>query len=293
MLYRYLTCDVFTPRRFAGNQLAVLPEAEGLKTAQMQALAAEFNFSETTFVLPPAEPAHAAAVRIFTPKAEIPFAGHPTVGTALVLSWLGRVPREGRIVLEEGAGAVPVELTAAGGVLTAEFRAPQTPQRGPAAEPGRVAAALGLDPGDLMVANGIPCDASAGLPFLIVELKGEAVLARAALQGRGDDLSPASENGLYLFTRAGGEVYARMFGPCHGIVEDPATGSAAAALAGLLADEDGRGEGWHSWTVHQGREMGRPSRIAIRARREGVLVTEVRVGGTAVPVGEGMIEVDS
>ena len=104
MRYRFLTCDVFTATWFAGNQLAVLPEAEGLETAQMQAIAAEFNVSETTFVSPAVEPTHAAAVRIFTPKAEIPFAGHPTVGTALVLAWLGRVPREGPIVLEEGAG---------------------------------------------------------------------------------------------------------------------------------------------------------------------------------------------
>ncbi len=294
MRYRFLTCDVFTTRRFGGNQLAVLPEAEGLETAQMQALAAEFNFSETSFVLPPAEPAHHARVRIFTPGAEIPFAGHPTVGTALALAWLGRVPREGAIVLEEGAGPVTVELSAAaaGTELRAEFKAPLPPQRGPTAEPERVAAALGLDPVDLVVANGIPCDASVGLPFLMVELKDEAALARAAPQGRLGKLSPASGNGIYLFTRAADLVCARMFAPDHGIGEDPATGSAAAALAGLLAGEDGRGDGWHGWTVHQGREMGRPSLIAARARRAGGAVAEVRVGGTAVPVAEGMIEVD-
>lgn len=293
MRYRFLTCDVFTERRFGGNQLAVLPEAEGLDTAQMQAIAAEFNFSETTFVLPPADPSHHAKVRIFTPRAEIPFAGHPTVGTALALAWLERVPREGSIRLEEAAGTVPVDLRAEGGKLTAEFTAPLPPQRGPAVEPGRVARALGLEPAQLVVANGFPCDGSAGLPFLMIELKDEAALARAAMQGRGDDLSPASSNGLYLFTRKGETVLARMFGPCHGVIEDPATGSAAAALVGLLAGEDGRGDGWHAWTIHQGRQMGRPSVIHARALRAGVVVTEARIRGGAVPVSEGMIEVDS
>src|SRR5688500_17209447 len=139
MRYDFLTCDVFTERRFGGNQLAVLPSAVGLEAAQMQAVAAEFNFSETTFVLPPESAAHHARVRIFTPRAEIPFAGHPTVGTALALAWLGRVPREGRIVLEEGAGAVPVELSELDGGLKAEFTAPRPPQRGAGADPRRVA----------------------------------------------------------------------------------------------------------------------------------------------------------
>ena len=110
MRYRFLTCDVFTERRFGGNQLAVLPDAHGLAEAAMQAIAAEFNYSETTFVLPPSDPRHLARVRIFTPSFEMPFAGHPTVGTALVLAWLGRVPAKGELVLEELAGAVPHEI---------------------------------------------------------------------------------------------------------------------------------------------------------------------------------------
>lgn len=292
MRFDFLTCDVFTERRFGGNQLAVLPAAEGLEAAQMQAIAAEFNFSETVFVLPAASLAHQARLRIFTPRAEIPFAGHPTVGTALALAWLGRVPRQGRIVLEEGAGPVPVELREADGAVTAEFTAPTPPQRGPAADPGRVADEVGLDVADLVTAGGLPCDASAGLPFLIVEVRNQAALARTGMRGRGEDLSPASANGLYLFARGDRELFARMYGPCHGIIEDPATGSAAAALAGLLAAEAGREDGWHAWTIRQGREMGRPSVIAARARRAGGAVVEVRVGGRAVRVAEGTIEVD-
>jgi trans-2,3-dihydro-3-hydroxyanthranilate isomerase len=292
MRYEFLTCDVFTERRFGGNQLAVLPAAEGLEPARMQAIAAEFHFSETVFVLPAASPAHHARLRIFTPRAEIPFAGHPTVGTALALAWLGRVPREGRIVLEEGAGPVPVELSEVDGALKAEFTAPEPPRRGPAAEPRRVAELVGLDVDDLVTADGLPCDASAGLPFLVVEVRDQAALARTSMRGRGEDLSPASASGFYLFTRGDREVFARMYAPSHGVIEDPATGSAAAALAGLLAAEAGREDGWHAWTIHQGREMGRPSRIKVRALRAADAVAEVRVGGHAVRVTEGTIEVD-
>lgn len=296
MRYRFLTCDVFTDRRFGGNQLAVLPDAAGLDAARMQAIANEFNHSETTFVLPPDDPAHLAKVRIFTPRAELPFAGHPTVGTALALAWGGRAASGEVVVLEEGAGPVPVRLEGAGSALTAEFVAPAVPRAGAAADPARVARALGLAEADLVTAHGPPRDASAGLPFLVVELADRAALARAALAGRGDDLSPASGNGVYLFARGGpGELHARMYAPCHGIAEDPATGSAAAALAGLLAAEAGRGEGWHAWRVHQGVDLGRPSRIEARARRtaDGA-VAEVRIGGRAVlPVAEGTIEVDA
>jgi trans-2,3-dihydro-3-hydroxyanthranilate isomerase len=296
MRYRFVTCDVFTDRRFGGNQLAVLPEAEGLSPAQMQSIAAEFNYSETTFVLPPTEPAHLARVWIFTPKAEIPFAGHPTVGTALALAWLGHAPAEGEIVLEEGAGPVPVRITAdgQGGAVAAEFAAPVAPSHGPATPAEPIAAALGLSTADLVTDGGLPCVASCGTPFLVVELASRGALARARLDAAAG--LPDGGNGVFLFIREAGDASAdfraRMFAPKHGIPEDPATGSAAAAFAGFLGGRPELADGWRRWRIAQGLEMGRPSLIEASAHRRGGRVVEVRVGGKAVPVAEGTIEAE-
>lgn len=291
MRYRFVTCDVFAARRFSGNQLAVLPEAEGLSAAQMQAIAAEFGHSETTFVLPPDDPAHLARVRIFTPMSELPFAGHPTVGTALVLAWLGRVPAEGAFVLEEAAGPVPVEVRE----NTAEFTAPAVASSGPALDPAPIAAALGLNVEALRVDGGLPRVASHGVPFLLVELGSCQELASARL-ARGVEPAEAEGHGVFLFTRDTDdpktELRARMFAPSHKIPEDPATGSAAAALAGFLGSGPGLEHGWHRWRIRQGMEMGRPSLIEARARHEGGRVVEVRIAGRAVPVTEGTIEAD-
>jgi trans-2,3-dihydro-3-hydroxyanthranilate isomerase len=296
MRYRFLTCDVFTERRFGGNQLAVLPDAHGLAEAAMQAIAAEFNYSETTFVLPPSDPRHLARVRIFTPSFEMPFAGHPTVGTALVLAWLGRVPAKGELVLEELAGPVPVRLRPSDGPATfAEFSAPQVATHGEPLPAPPLAAALGLDTADLVTSEGMPCTASCGAPFTLVELASLAALARAALDARAK--LPGGAVGVHLFTRETGDaavdLRARMFAPAHGVAEDPATGSAAAALAGYLGGRPGLADGWHAWRIAQGIEMGRPSLIAARACRDQGRVIEVCIGGSAVPVAEGMIEVDS
>ncbi|MFL5338302.1 MAG: PhzF family phenazine biosynthesis protein, partial [Geminicoccaceae bacterium] len=271
---------------------AVVFDAEGLDTAAMQAIAAEFNYSETTFVLPPVDPAHLAQVRIFTPRFEMPFAGHPTVGTALALAWRGRASPGSQFVLEEKAGPVPVRLSQGeGGSVSAEFTAPQLPwhSSGVAAQP--IACALGLAESDLITTLGLPRAASCGVPFLLVELASTEALGRAVLHGEGF-LQAAETKGVFLFVRrsAGDQFRARMFAPGAGIVEDPATGSAAAALAGYLGGRPGLADGWHSWDIRQGVEMGRPSLIATRARREGERVVEVRVGGTAVPVMEGTLE---
>lgn len=295
MRYRFLTCDVFTATRFGGNPLAVLPDAIGLGEAQMQTIAAEFNLSETTFVLPPSNPAHHARVRIFTPRAELPFAGHPTVGTALVLAWLGRVPTGAAIVLEEPAGPVPVTFgLEEGEPVTAEFTAPILPGQEAPISPVRVARLLGLDADDLRTGDGLPCIASCGAPFLLVELASLDTLARARLTMAGDG-PEAEANGVFLVTRdtcdPAVDLRARMFAPGHGIPEDPATGSAAAALAGHLASRPGLPDGWHRWRIAQGVEMGRPSLIQARVHREGGRVTAVRIGGRAVPVMEGTIEV--
>ena len=292
MRLRFLTSDVFTDRRFGGNQLAVLPDAAGLETDRMQAIAAEFNYSETTFVLPPRDPAHLAQVRIFTPRAEMPFAGHPTIGTALALHWLGRVAAESAFVLELPAGPVPVELTRdPTAAVFAELTAPAAATHSAPMDPAPVARALGLAPGEIVSGGGLPCTASCGAPFLLAELVSLAALGRAWLNSAAG-LPKVAVVGVLVFTRISdtGELRARMFAPAHGIPEDPATGSAAAALAGFLASRSDRGEDWHTWRIAQGIEMGRPSRITVRARRSGGRVAEVRVGGTAVPVAEGTIE---
>lgn len=287
MRYRFVTCDVFTERRFGGNQLAVLPDADGLTTAQMQTIAAEFNYSETTFVLRPADPAHLARVRIFTPQYEMPFAGHPTVGTALVLAWLGRLPPGGEIVLEEQAGPVPVRIETGG--RAAEFAAPLVPAHGETLQPE----AAGLADAEILSVDGLPCVASCGAPFLLVEVASLEALAAARMDASAELPKPAM--GVFVFTRATRDpaldIRARMFSPNHGIVEDPATGSAAAAVAGYLAGRPGLADGWHAWRIGQGFEMGRPSLIQARAHRTDGRVVEVRVGGAAVPVAEGTIEV--
>jgi trans-2,3-dihydro-3-hydroxyanthranilate isomerase len=297
----FLIADVFTDRAFAGgNQLAVVFEADSLTGAQMQAVAAEFGFSETTFVLRPEAEGHDARVRIFTPGRELPFAGHPTIGTALALAWRGLVePGRGRVVLGLGAGPVTVELRHGrdGAAAAAELRAPEAPRAGRAVEPARVAAALGLDPGDLAPggADGLPREASCGLPFLLVRLSGREALARAAMRDPGL-FEGLEADAVYLFVEEGGDgrggsagaVRARMFSPLDGIGEDPATGSAAAALAGHLGGHAGA-DGLRCWRIEQGVEMGRPSLIEASALVEGGRVAEVRVAGSAVLVAEGHV----
>ena len=301
MRHRFLTADVFTDRVFGGNPLAVLPDARGIGGADMQKVAREFNLSETVFVLPPERPGNARRLRIFTPARELPFAGHPTVGTALVLAWIGEIDLSGEateIVLEEGAGLVPVTIRASGGRADfAQLVAPNAPEIRPAPEAPEVAALLSLDPSDLRLDAGLPRACSCGLPFLIVELRDAAALGRARLDRAPWQrlLADAWAKAVYVFTRdaaaAGADFRARAFAPAAGIEEDPATGSAAAALGGWLGTREAMGDGHHRYVIAQGLEMGRPSRLEVEAeRREGALAA-VRVGGGAVPVAEGTIEV--
>ncbi|MGH6944565.1 MAG: PhzF family phenazine biosynthesis protein [Geminicoccaceae bacterium] len=300
MRYRFLTADVFTDRIFGGNPLAVLPDAAGLNDASMQAIACELNLSETTFVLPPDDPAHARRVRIFTPARELPFAGHPTIGTALVLAWRGEIAHAGEereIVLEEGAGPVAVRIRWTGGRATfAELTAPKAPEVRKAPEPAALAAMLCLAPEDLCTGAGLPKMVSCGLPFLVVEVQNAGALARARLdralwQGL---LADAWAKEVFVITRdaAGLDVdfRTRMFAPAAGIEEDPATGSAAAALGGWLALHEVTADGTQRYRVAQGLEMGRPSRLEIALERRAGALLGVRVGGTAVPVSEGTLE---
>ncbi|MCC7272605.1 MAG: PhzF family phenazine biosynthesis protein [Alphaproteobacteria bacterium] len=288
--YSFVTVDVFTDRRFGGNPLAVFPDAVGLSDGEMQALAAELNLSETTFVLPPDDPAHSARVRIFNRTAEMPFAGHPNVGTGYVLARMGR-DRDGVLLFEELAGLVEVRVDrdAAGDVAGATIAAPQPLSLGEEVDAATIAVCAGLAPADVLVARHRPVTASVGNPFVVAEVTGAAltraapdlaafrtaVTARPALRGR---------LALHLYARDGGRVRARMFAPLAGTYEDAATGSANAPLGALLLSLGDADSG--SWDIVQGVEMGRPSLLHVTARRteDGIRAT---VGGGCVPVLRG------
>jgi len=285
--FSFVTVDVFTDRRFGGNPLAVFPDAQGLSDAQMQSLAAEFNLSETTFVLPPADPANTARVRIFNRKAEMPFAGHPNVGTGWVLAGLGRATG-GTLRFEEIAGLVDVE--ASSDLVT--IAAPQPLTAGPEMPVELLAGCVGIAPADVVTKNHRPVMASVGNSFVIAEISGDA-LGRAApdidrfrrAAGVYTAMGP-NRLPLYLYARDVSRLRARMFSPLSGTVEDPATGSAATPLAALLLSLGEDSE--HRYEVTQGVEMGRPSRLICTAKRtvDGIRAT---VGGSCVPVLKGEI----
>ncbi len=294
MRYRYYTCDVFTDRAFCGNPLAVLPDARGLSEAQMLAIAREFNYSETTFVLPPDDPRHAARVRIFTPGGELPFAGHPTIGTAFVLASIGAIAADAReVVFEEGVGPVPVGIfrDEQGRVAHCRLTTARLPEKGPPPPAAHDLARM-LSLADDEVQPGSACW-SCGVPFLVVPVANPASLARCRL-----DLSLWRE---LLTGYATQKVYpvapvgelrwrARMFAPGLGVAEDPATGSAAAAFAGWVAEQVREpSEGTLAVTIEQGIAMGRPSTLHLELDRRGGAISAVRVGGAAVMVGEGTL----
>jgi trans-2,3-dihydro-3-hydroxyanthranilate isomerase len=296
MRYRYLIADVFSRQPFGGNQLAVFPEAEGLTDTLMQALAREFNFAETTFVFPPTDRSTVARVRIFTPRREVDFAGHPTIGTAAVLASLGVfATREGRgrAVLEEKVGPVSVEVEERAGAIYASLRleGPVETAR-PAAAALAVARALTVP-----VESVVDCwYASVGLPFCLVHLSDAPMVDRAMLDrpAWADQLADGWSPHLYLFAgdlTPGGRLHARMFAPALGIEEDAASGSAAAALAGVAAERLPQSDGSFGWTVDQGVSLGRPSVLEIAATKQHGAVTSVQVGGFTVLVGEGQMEV--
>jgi trans-2,3-dihydro-3-hydroxyanthranilate isomerase len=300
MRYRYYTCDVFTDRRFGGNPLAVVPDAVGLSGERMQQIAREFNYSETTFVLPPDDSARTRKVRIFTPAAEIPFAGHPNVGTAFVLAATGAVTGAGEVldvVFEEGAGPVPVAIRLEHGrPVFCELTAPQPIALG--ATPGveLTAASIGLSPAAIVTSTHPPRVASAGMPFLCIELRDLAALAKARVRDEPhrELVRDCGAEGVHLYTRETGEpgidLRARMYAPLHGVAEDPATGSANVALVGLLASCAADPEGTFAWKIAQGVEMNRPSLLEATAVKRGGNVETLRIGGRSVLVCEGWIE---
>ena len=300
MRLEFVTVDVFTGRRFGGNPLAVVCEADRLTTAQMQAVAGEFNLSETSFVLPPRDPANTARVRIFTPKAELAFAGHPNVGTAFALAQRGAVygrPTGHSLVFEEQAGLVPLDLLMEeSDVVGARLSAPQPFARGEDAAVDAVAAACALNADDIETSRHHPCIASCGNRFIFAEVKSRRALAAAAPRpevfARAFPADTASGIHLYLADDEGeAEIRARCFAPLHGIAEDPATGSANIALAGLLASLRPEADLALSLRIAQGVEMGRPSLLEAAAEKRDGGVVATRIGGRCVKVMAGTIEV--
>ena len=298
MGYRYYTCDVFTETRFGGNQLAVLPEASGLSDRQMQQVAREFNFSETAFVLPPKQ-GQTRQVRIFTPTAEVPFAGHPNVGTAFVLATTGAFgPIESPITVtfEEKAGLVPVGIRRRNGTLWCELSAPEHLTLGKTVSAETLATALSLAPSDVVTKTHLPQVASVGLPFLVAELKDRAALKRIRVNAAGFDAIAGQgiTPDVHLYVRSGDDfdIRTRMFAPFDGVPEDPATGSANCALAGLLSHYDQKRDGSFTWRIAQGVEMGRPSVLEARTEKRDGVVVAARIGGASVLVSEGVIQVD-
>lgn len=281
MGFDFVLVDVFSDRAFGGNQLAVFPDAAGIADQTMQQLAREFNFSETTFVLPPSDPSSTCRVRIFTPNQELPFAGHPTMGTAAVLASLRG---EKQFVFEEGIG--PVAVVVDGEMIRFHLQSPRYESSSEAPPAAAVAKALSL-----------PEDAIAdcwyggvGLKFCFVRLAGPELVDRAVLDKAAWEAAGTWSPMLYLFAgdfRDGGRVHARMFAPVVGVDEDPATGSACASLIASLAQRSPERDGsWHL-RIDQGVAMGRPSALEGTARKEDGQITEVVVGGRATIVGHG------
>lgn len=311
MTIAFHTADVFTNTAFGGNQLAVIPDARGLSDEQMAALTREFNYSETVFVLPPNDSSNTRRLRIFTPGAELPFAGHPTVGAAFVLAAIGAIPLDGdetRIVFEEGVGPVPVLIRSRNGKpYFTQLSAAKMPTRGPDSYDVRtIAALLSLSVDDMNTKGPYSIEAvSAGVPFLFVPVRDVGALGRARLKlDRWEkELMGTWAPETFLFAeteeslardgvkKGDGVVQARMFAPNMGVPEDPATGSAAAALGGYLAWRSELKDGTLKCLVNQGVEMGRPSKLFVETDVVDGEVRAVRVGGETVLVSSGELHV--
>jgi trans-2,3-dihydro-3-hydroxyanthranilate isomerase len=299
MKFEYEIVDVFTDRQFGGNPLAVVPNASGLDSPQMQMIAAEFNLAETTFVLPPRDIAHTANVRIFTPRAELPFAGHPNVGTAFVLAKRGSANgclASTKMVFEEIAGLVTMELLKEGSRFTgARLSSPQRIAIGETISSEVVAKACSLSPSDIETRNHHPCIASCGTPLLFAELKSREALRKArARETVFEEHFPRDRvTGIHLYVPVREQmvdIHSRMFAPLHGIQEDPATGAANVALIGLLAKLAPEKDIDLTKRIGQGFDMGRPSVLEALAIKRGYEVTETLIGGACVGIMRGVLE---
>ena len=295
MKYPFHLVDVFSATPFGGNQLAILPDATGISTEGMQKIAREFNFPESTFVLPKNNPANSYRVRIFTPRAELNFAGHPTIGTAcaLVMKQHAQTVDPIRLILEENIGPVMVDVAQRNGgyhgtlTLSGKIDAPAG-----APAPADLAAVLSIGPAEISQSF----FAGVGLPFCFAQLKSNEAVDRAAVNRAAwrATLSRAWSPNLYFFAgdlRDGGNLYARMCAPALGVEEDPATGSACAALVGAMASKHDFGGTAYRLSIQQGVSMGRRSEIEAEARKSGGVVTSVSVGGATAYIASGEIEV--
>jgi trans-2,3-dihydro-3-hydroxyanthranilate isomerase len=299
MARRFQTLDVFTERALAGNPLAVVLDAGGLDDARMQAIAAEFNLSETVFVFDPVDAVNSARVRIFTPKRELPFAGHPTVGAAALIAHLRAsdllAAQDLRIVLEEPIGdVVCVARRRKGQALAAYFELPKLPERLEHKPPStvQIAASLGLELQDISFDGHEPSVFSAGAPFLFIPVRSLDAIGRAA-----PGIMPwATKDGpaTFVYTREtereGSAYHARMFASAWGVYEDPATGSAVAAFAGVVQAFDRPRDGESMLTIEQGFEMGRPSLIALGLVIENGALVSATIGGSVVIVSSGSLD---
>lgn len=290
--YDFETWDVFTDMRFAGNPLAVIMDARGLTDEQMQTITREFNLAETSFVLPPEKPAHAARVRIFNPGYEMPFAGHPTVGTAIAIAKARKL--SGELQLELGAGLFAVKVDTDREAPFAQFQNPNDPaEQGAAPAPDLIEAALSLPEGAVDRGAHAPRIIGAGVNFVYAKAPLEAVRRARINSAAWEKLQLHQTVGILVYAE-GGEAkdaayHVRMFAPDAGVSEDPATGSAACALPGKIALSQTLAAGAHRWIVEQGFELGRPSRIEVEFDAVGGRATRVRVGGSAAPVTKGQI----
>jgi trans-2,3-dihydro-3-hydroxyanthranilate isomerase len=303
MKLQFYTLDVFTTRKFCGNPLAVVLGADHLSTEQMQTITREFNLSETTFVMTPDNPAHTARVRIFYPQGEMPFAGHPTLGTAALLAELKNKPGcsfETKITLELQAGLTPVKITRIADRTSGMFTAPVVPTHiaGPLPSIEHAALALGLEESDIGFEGHGLANIIGGPRFFYIPVKTRAALARAKVIEPmwTEMLSPMGHlHAAYIYTRGGDhpktDFRARMYDPGGGIPEDPATGSATALLAAQLLAAENLQDGTHRWQLEQGYEMGRPSDLVLEADVAQNKLTAVRVGGSAVRMMSGVLEI--
>ena len=296
MQYKYYICDVFTKKRFGGNPLAVFPEAEGLTDNQMLQIAREFNFSESSFVFPP-EYGNTRKVRIFTPALEVPFAGHPNIGTAFVLAssgMIGDLHESTEIIFEEIAGLVPIFLRKFDdGSIWCELQAPEKLSIGDKVSVEDLASAISLKSGDIITDTHPPQHTSVGLPFVITELKDRQALKKASVNIEGFKKLASKYNTRFthIYIRSNDEfdLRTRMFGPFDGMMEDPATGSANCALGGLLTHYNNSDAGEFEWNIAQGVEMGRPSYLKAHTQKKDGEVTATFIGGNSVMVSEGII----
>ena len=296
--YEYYICDVFTQQKFSGNQLAVITDAEGLSDHDMQNIAREFNFSESTFVFP-SEKKNTRKVRIFTPRSEVPFAGHPNIGTAFILAEtgiFGDFAQSIDVVFEEKAGNVPIKINKDHcGYIWCELSAPAPLSLGKVATVDLASEVLSIEAGDINVTTHYPQVASVGLPFLFVELQSLEALSQAQIDLT--KLQRLLQEGfpsyIHIYCRdvKDFDIRCRMFAPLDGVPEDPATGSANAALIALLSHCDQRSDLEDKWKISQGSEIGRPSVLHGRAQKIGGTVTEVNLGGYSVMVCKGTISI--